>query len=64
MKPNQETDNINKNNEKKEKSFHINIHIILLCAIVLIAGFSTYRLYKWNKGVPSDYEKARWNFRG
>lgn len=40
----------------KQNSFHINIHMILLCAIVLIAGFSAYRLYKWNKGVPSDYD--------
>lgn len=53
MKQNQETD-ITTN--KKENGFHINIHIILLCAIVLIAGFSAYRLYKWNKGVPSDYD--------
>lgn len=36
--------------------FHVNIHIILLCAIVLIIGFSAYRLYIWNKGVPSDYD--------
>lgn len=35
---------------------HINIHIILLCAIVLIAAFSAYRLYRWNKGTPSDYD--------
>lgn len=53
MKQNQETD-ITTNKEKN--GFHINIHIILLCAIVLIAGFSAYRLYKWNKGVPSDYD--------
>lgn len=53
MKQNQETDNTT---DKKEKGFHINIHIIILGAIVLIAGFSAYRLYKWNKGVPSDYD--------
>lgn len=53
MKQNQETD-ITINNEKK--GFRINIHIILLCAIILIAGFSAYKLYKWNKGVPSDYD--------
>lgn len=53
MKQNQETDITT---DKKEKGFHINIHIIILGAIVLIAGFSAYRLYKWNKGVPSDYD--------
>lgn len=53
MKQNQETD-ITINKEKK--GFHINIHIILLCAIILIAGFSAYKLYKWNKGIPSDYD--------
>lgn len=53
MNPNQETE---LTTEKEKKGFHINIHIILLCAIVLIAGFSAYRLYKWNKGVPSDYD--------
>ena len=40
----------------KRKSGGINIHAILLGAIVLIACFSAYRLYKWNKGVPSDYD--------
>ena len=53
MKQNQETDITT---EKKENGFHININIILLCVILLIAGFSAYRLYKWNKGVPSDYD--------
>ena len=42
MKQNQETDITT---DKKEKGFHINIHIIILGAIVLIAGFSAYRLY-------------------
>ena len=41
---------------RKRKSDGINIHAILLGAIVLIACFSAYRLYKWNKGVPSDYD--------
>lgn len=39
-----------------EKGFHINPHIVILSAIVLIGLFCTYRLYKWNKGVPSDYD--------
>ena len=42
--------------KKPDRHFHINIHIIILGAIVLIVGFSAYRLYKWNKGVPSDYD--------
>ena len=42
--------------KKPDRHFHINIHIIILAAIVLIVGFSAYRLYKWNKGVPSDYD--------
>lgn len=42
--------------ERNPKPFRPNIHLILLAAILLIAGFSAYRLYKWNKGVPSDYD--------
>jgi hypothetical protein len=53
MEKNQETENTNK---KSGNGFHVNINIILLCIIVVIAGFSAYRLYKWNKGVPSDYD--------
>ncbi len=41
---------------KEPQKFQINIHLILLAAIALIVGFSGYRLYKWNKGVPSDYD--------
>ena len=40
----------------ENRRFHINIHVILLCVIVLIVVFSAYRLYVWNKGVPSDYD--------
>lgn len=39
-----------------QKSFHINPHIVILSAIVIIALFCVYRLNKWNKGVPSDYD--------
>lgn len=39
-----------------DRRFHINIHVILLAAIVVIIGFCAFRLYKWNKGVPSDYD--------
>lgn len=51
-------DNEMTDNETAEqnKGFHINLHIVLLCAIVLIIGFSAFRLYKWNQGVPSDYD--------
>lgn len=46
-----------KNTPQKEgKHFTINIHFIFLAAILLIACFIAYRLYKWNKGVPSDYD--------
>lgn len=41
---------------EQNRHFHINVHAILLCIIVLIVSFSAYRLYKWNKGVPSDYD--------
>lgn len=62
MKQNQETQQTDINTEeviteeKKGHGFHINVNIILLCVILLIAAFSAYRLYKWNKGVPSDYD--------
>lgn len=42
--------------QEQSHSVHINIHAILLCVIALIVGFSAYRLYVWNKGVPSDYD--------
>lgn len=42
-------------NLHEKHSVSINIHLILLGAIVLVIGFSAYRLYKWNKGTPSDY---------
>jgi lysophospholipase L1-like esterase len=51
MEKNQKTDV-----PDEKRGFHLNIHLILLAAIVLIAGFSAYRLYKWNKGVESDYD--------
>lgn len=42
--------------KEKKKSFYFYIHMVLLGAIVLIVAFSGYKLYKWNKGVPSDYD--------
>ncbi|MCR5595861.1 MAG: hypothetical protein K6G12_08430 [Lachnospiraceae bacterium] len=34
----------------KKKGFHINIHIILIAAIVVILGVAAYELISWNKG--------------
>lgn len=38
--------------------FHVNLHFILIAAILLIAIVSVYRLYRWNKGVPLDTDTA------
>lgn len=35
---------------KKGRHLPVNIHIILLAAIVLVIGFSAFRLYQWDKG--------------
>lgn len=32
------------------------VHIVLICAILIIAGVAAYRLYLWNTGVTSDRE--------
>lgn len=56
MNQNQQQEKNNAEAKTPDRHFHINIHIIILGAIVLIVGFSAYRLYKWNKGVPSDYD--------
>ena len=43
--------------EKNNKSgFHLNLHIILIAAILLIAIIAVYRLYRWNKGTPLDID--------
>lgn len=34
--------------------FHINLHLVLLAAIVLVIGFSAYRLYRWNLGTAPE----------
>ncbi|MBD5548960.1 MAG: hypothetical protein HDQ97_16510 [Lachnospiraceae bacterium] len=39
-----------------KSGFRINLHIILIAAILLIAIVSVYRLYVWNKGVPLDID--------
>ncbi len=35
---------------KQDRKFKINLHIIMILAILLIAGISVYRLVKWNQG--------------
>ena len=42
--------------EESEKAggFHINLHLVLLAAIVLVIGFSAYRLFRWNMGTPPE----------
>lgn len=42
--------------EPQGRKFHFNIHLAFLCAIVLIIAVCVYKLYDWNKGVPSDYD--------
>lgn len=41
---------------KKSAPFHINPHIVILSAIVIIVIIIAYKLYVWNIGVPSDYD--------
>ncbi len=60
----QENTNIEKENleisedisteEPKKPGFRVNLHMILIVAILLIAVISVYRLNKWNKGVILD----------
>lgn len=40
----------------EKKGGGVNIHAILLGAIVLIIGIIALRLYIWNRGTPSDYD--------
>ncbi len=42
--------------KKIKVNIKVNIHIVLLCAIVLIIGFAAVKLYIWNKGTDSDYD--------
>ena len=42
--------------EKQGRHIPINIHFIFLAAIVLIIGFSAYRLYRWNQGEQVEYD--------
>lgn len=45
---------------KHRKNFRVNLHIILIAAIVLIAVVAVYRLYRWNKGTPLIQIRAMW----
>lgn len=57
MSQNQQQEEIQETTENEQDGrSHINIHVILLGAIALIVVFSAYKLYRWNKGVPSDYD--------
>lgn len=40
----------------KKSGFHVNLHFVLVGAIVLIAVISFYRLYRWNQGTPLDID--------
>ncbi len=40
----------------KKPQFKINLHMILLSIIAVLFIVIAYKLYKWNKGVPSDYD--------
>lgn len=57
MSQNQPQEEIQETTENEQDGrSRINIHAILLGFIVVIVGFSAYKLYQWNKGVPSDYD--------
>ncbi len=52
-----ETNTANESDSRPQgRKFHFNIHLAFLCAIVLIIAVCAYKLYDWNKGVPSDYD--------
>lgn len=40
----------NNPSQERKKGVKLNLHIILILAILIIAGTSVYRLVKWNKG--------------
>lgn len=41
---------------REKRHFHVNLHVILLSAIAIILIVCVYKVYKWNKGVPSGYD--------
>ena len=40
----------------KKTNFHINPHIVIISVIAVVFAVVVFRLYKWNKGTPSDYD--------
>lgn len=36
--------------ETHKKRFHVNLHLVMIAAIIIIAAISVYRLNRWNKG--------------
>lgn len=53
-----EIQNNNLRNNGKQSGLAVTtvMHIVLISAIVIIFVVCAYKLYKWNKGVPSDYD--------
>lgn len=47
---------VKKTETRKKTERNVNIHAVLLAAIVVIIGLIAVRLYIWNKGTPSDYD--------
>ena len=45
-----------KRKDSVKPHLHINLHIVLISLIVLTIAVIAFKLYKWNKGVPSDYD--------
>ncbi len=41
---------------KEKPKFHINPHIIIISVIAVVFAVVVFKLYIWNKGVPSDYD--------
>ena len=58
--PNQEFHEDDNDITAKKTKFNINPHIVILSAIlsvvVIVVAVVIFKLYKWNKGVPSDYD--------
>lgn len=46
----------NDTNITEKHNSHINPHIVIVSVIVIIFTVVAFKLYKWNKGVPSDYD--------
>ncbi|MCM1086711.1 MAG: SGNH/GDSL hydrolase family protein [Muribaculaceae bacterium] len=52
------TENTSAEEQKPQEKprFHINPHIVILSVIAIVFIVIAYKLYKWDKGVPSDYD--------